>query len=300
MASYSIKDLEHLSGVKAHTIRIWEQRYNIIEPERTNTNIRTYNDNDLRKLLNVSLLNDYGYKISRIALLSNDALHEEVKKVTNVSDNADNQLAALTVSMIELNEEQFEKILANNILRLGFEKTMITIIFPFLERIGFLWITGAISPAQEHFVSNMVRQKLIVAIDGQMVTHNSANDTFMLFAPEGEQHEIGLLFMSYLIRSRKRKVLYLGANVPFADLDIIYKIHSPKYLFCFVTATPTGDALQQYVTDLSKTFPNCEIWLAGSQFSRHSLTFGKNVTLLANLSEAQAKLDAIRAAEFVQ
>jgi DNA-binding transcriptional MerR regulator len=297
MANYSIKDLEHLSGVKAHTIRIWEQRYNIIEPQRTVTNIRTYNDADLRKLLNVSLLNDHGYKISRIAQLTTDELHQEVKKVTNITDDTDKQFAALTLAMLELNEEHFEKLLANSVLRMGFEKTMTNIIFPFMERIGYLWITGAINPAHEHFVSNMVRQKLIVAIDGQLVSHSSADDTFLLFGPEGELHEIGLLFMCYLIRARNMKVLYLGANMPFADIVAIHKRHKNKYMVCYVTTTPAGDALQQYVNVLARSFPESEIWLAGGQFSKQHFHFGSNVQLLQNLQQAHAKLDTLCAVE---
>lgn len=297
MANYSIKDLEHLSGVKAHTIRIWEQRYHIIEPQRTVTNIRTYSDADLRKLLNVSLLNDHGYKISRIAQFTPEELYQEVKKVTNITDDTDKQFAALTLAMIELNEEHFEKLLANSILRIGFEHTMTTIIFPFLERIGYLWITGAISPAQEHFVSNMVRQKLIVAIDAQMVSHSNDDDTFLLFSPEGELHEIGLLFMCYLIRARNKKVLYLGANMPFADIVAIHNRHKNKYLVCYVTTTPAAEALQQYIDVLANSFPESEIWLAGGQFAKYHFRFAGNVELLQSLPEAHAKLDSLCAVE---
>lgn len=294
MGNYSIKDLERLSGVKAHTIRIWEQRYNIIHPQRTDTNIRFYSDPDLRKLLNISLLNNHGYKISKIAQFTDNEIYSEVEKVTEAHHDADNQLAALTLSMIELDEERFEKLLATNILRQGFEKTMSTLIFPFLERVGVMWMTGAISPAQEHFMSNMVRQKLIVAIDGQMNPLGGPENTFMLFCPEGEYHEIGLLFMNYLLRSRKRKAIYLGASVPFDDLAKIYEVHLPKYLVSFVTATPGGEELQQYIYNLSNSFPNCEIWLAGNQLLKETFDLPSNVIFLRGLQQAQAKLDEFR------
>lgn len=291
MGNYSIKDLERLSGVKAHTIRIWEQRYNIINPQRTNTNIRYYSDSDLRKLLNISLLNNHGYKISKIAKLTDAEINTEVQHVTEAEQDADSQLAALTLTMIELDEERFEKLLASNILRQGFEVTMSSVIFPFLERVGVMWMTGAIKPAQEHFVSNIIRQKLIVAIDGQMNSAEGGDNTYMLFSPEGEFHEIGLLFMNYLIRARRKRSVYLGVNVPFQDIMDVYELHKPKYLVGFITATPSGEDLQQYIIDLSTTFPESKIWLAGSQFQREKFTIPGNVTILGGLQQAIDKIE---------
>lgn len=295
MGNYSIKDLERLSGVKAHTIRIWEQRYNIINPQRTDTNIRYYSDLDLRKLLNISLLNNHGYKISRIAQLTDNEIFEEVKKVTESQQDSNHQIAALTLSMIELDEERFEKILSTNILRHGFEKTMATLIFPFLEKVGIMWMTGAINPAQEHFMSNLVRQKLIVAIDGQMNPATGPENTFLLFCPEGEFHEIGLLFMCYLLRTRKRKAVYLGASVPFEDLKNVYQIHRPKFLFSYITTIPSGEELQQYIYNLSNEFPEAEIWLSGSQVLRESFDLPSRVTILGSMEEALEKLEVYRA-----
>lgn len=298
MGNYSIKDLERLSGVKAHTIRIWEQRYNIIQPQRTDTNIRFYCDNDLRKLLNISLLNNHGYKISRIAVMADEQIYAEVKKVTEAHHETDHQLAALTISMIELDEERFEKLLSTNILRHGFEKTMVTLIFPFLEKVGVMWMTGAINPAQEHFMSNMVRQKLIVAIDGQMNPLTGPENTFLLFCPEGEYHEIGLLFMTYLLRSRKRKAVYLGASVPFDDIKSIYQIHSPRYLFSYITTTPSDEELQQYIYNLSSSFPESQIWLAGAQVLRQKFDLPNNVTIMATVQQALDKLDSYMATSY--
>ncbi len=296
MGNYSIKDLERLSGVKAHTIRIWEQRYNIINPQRTDTNIRYYSDNDLRKLLNISLLNNFGYKISRIAQLTETEIHNEVKKVTEADQDADSQLAALTLTMIELDEERFEKLLASSILRIGFEATMSTIIFPFLERVGIMWMTGAINPAQEHFVTNMIRQKLIVAIDGQVNAANESENTFMLFSPEGEYHEIGLLFTNYLLRSRRKKTIYLGTSVPFFDLVDIYNVHHPKYIVCFITTTPNGEDLQQYIHDLSGNFPDSIVWFAGNQLQRDKFEFPPNAVLITGLQHAIEKINLISTA----
>ncbi len=295
MANYSIKDLERLSGVKAHTLRIWEQRYNIIQPQRTNTNIRYYNDADLRKLLNISLLNNYGYKISKIAQLSLEELSNEVRLATDMDNKEDQQLVALTISMIELDEERFEKLISTSILRHGFEKTMVSLIFPFMEKVGIMWITGAIYPGQEHFISNMIRQKLIVAIDGQLNPLSGPENTFLLFCPEGEYHEIGLLFMCYLLRTRRRRAIYLGVNVPTADLSAIHQVHQPKYLFTYITASKSEEELQHYIYDLSNQFPNSEIWLAGQQVLKQSFDLPSNVLVIATINEALERLDVFRA-----
>jgi DNA-binding transcriptional MerR regulator len=155
VSNYSIKDLEQLSGIKAHTLRIWEQRYNLLCPKRTDTNIRYYDDQDLKLILNVALLNDNGFKISKIASMEPSEMREEVMKLTERTLTHDDQIHALTISMIEMDEDRFDKILSTNILKLGFEQTMMNIIYPFMSKIGVLWQTGAINPAQEHFISNL-------------------------------------------------------------------------------------------------------------------------------------------------
>ena len=194
MSTYSIRDLEQLSGIKAHTLRIWEQRYTILSPDRTDTNIRTYGDEDLKRVLNISLLKDHGYKISEIAKFSTDELNREIIKISDRQLSYPDQIQALTIAMLDLNEDRFEKIISTNILQSGFESTMINIIYPFLSRIGTLWVTGSIGPAQEHFITNLIRQKIIVAIDGQIGTSTSSGKKYVLFLPEGEFHEISLLF----------------------------------------------------------------------------------------------------------
>ncbi len=194
MSSYSIKDLEQLSGIKAHTLRIWEQRYNFIIPKRTDTNIRYYDDKDLKLILNVSLLRENGYKISKIADMDQEQIAGAVLEITEKNFSFSDQIHSLVLAMIDLDEERFEKIMSTNILQTGFENTMLSIIFPFLSKIGVLWQTGSITPAQEHFISNLIRQKLIVAIDGCYVPSKEINNKYLLFLPEGELHEISLLF----------------------------------------------------------------------------------------------------------
>ena len=221
MAKYSIKDLEHLSGIKAHTLRIWEQRYNLINPKRTDTNIRYYDQNDLKLVLNVSLLKENGFKISKIADMSTEEMFEEVKRVSEKTTSFADQIYALTLAMIDLDEQRFEKIISTNTLKIGFERTMMNVISPFLSKIGIMWITDSINPAQEHFISNLIRQKLMVAIDGQYPTLDDNAKRYMLFLPDGELHELSLLFANYLIRARHNKVIYLGQSMPMKYISLI-------------------------------------------------------------------------------
>ncbi|CAN5421099.1 MerR family transcriptional regulator [soil metagenome] len=285
MSSYSIKDLEQLSGIKAHTLRIWEQRYNIIAPQRTNTNIRTYDDQDLKLVLNISLLKDHGYKISEISKMSMEDMHLEVLKISNRQLSYPDQIQALTLSMIDLDEERFEKIISTNSLQFGFENTMIHIVYPFLSRIGTLWITGSIGPAQEHFMTNLIRQKLIVAIDGQMSKLRPTGKTYMLFLPEGEFHEISLLFANYLIRSRANKVIYLGQSMPFNELIFVHKLYQPDYLFTVLTSVPTNHEVQPFVNRLSQTFPNSQVILTGYQVVGQDIMTPENVRIINQIEE---------------
>ncbi|SFC02758.1 DNA-binding transcriptional regulator, MerR family [Flexibacter flexilis DSM 6793] len=282
--NYSIKDLEQLSGIKAHTLRIWEQRYEVLKPKRTDTNIRYYDDDDLKLVLNIALLNEHGYKISKIADMSWDDMRREVLNVTEKHQSNSEQIQALTISMIDLDEERFEKIMSTNFLHQGFENTMISIVFPFLQRIGVLWQTGAITPAHEHFISNLIRQKIIVAIDGLVAKYTASSPKFMLFLPEGELHEIGLLFTNYLIRVRGGRVVYLGQSLPFSDLCETYRIYRPSYLFSIITTTPAAE-IQSYVDNLSKNFFESTIILSGFQVITQDLDLPENVLIAYNIAD---------------
>ncbi len=265
MGIYSIKDLEQLSSIKAHTLRVWEQRYSIIQPKRTSTNIRYYDDDDLRLLLNISFLNRNGYKISAIA----DMSHEEIKeKVVGISDSNlefPNQVNALVIAMVNLNEERFEKIISTNTLQFGFEKTMMQIVYPFLNRIGILWQTGSINPAHEHFITSLIRQKLIVAIDGQISPQNPNASKYVLFLPEGEMHELSLLFTAYVVKSRHNRVIYLGQSLPLKDLALISDVYDPDYIMTIITSYPTKEEIMAYVREMKKKCPGKEILLTGYQ-----------------------------------
>ncbi|MFD2201634.1 MerR family transcriptional regulator [Shivajiella indica] len=291
MSTYSIKDLEQLSGIKAHTLRIWEQRYNLLSPKRTDTNIRYYDDADLKLILNVAFLNDNGFKISKIAGMSEAEMRKEVVSLTEKNLTHDDQINALTICMIEMDEKRFDKVLSTNILKIGFEQTMMNIIYPFLSKIGVLWQTGAINPAQEHFISNLVRQKLIVAIDGQI--YKDGGKKFLLFLPEGELHEIAILFAAYLIKSRGHKVIYLGQNTPKEDLLYVYKLHNPEYLLTVITTSPSAENVQEYVNALSERFNKSQILLSGYQIVGQDFTFPKNVKAMNYVRQIKEYLDEI-------
>jgi MerR family transcriptional regulator, light-induced transcriptional regulator len=283
MSTYSIKDLEQLSGIKAHTLRIWEQRYDILSPDRTDTNIRTYDDNDLKLVLNIALLKDHGYKISEISKMPPEELSKEVLLISDKQLNYPDQIHALTISMLDLDEERFEKIVSTNTLQFGFENMMINIIYPFLSRIGTLWITGSIGPAQEHFISNLIRQKLIVAIDGQLPSLRPGAKKYLLYLPEGEMHEISLLFANYIIRSRQNKVIYLGQSLPFAELGFANGIHKPDYIFTVITSVPGQNEIQRYVYKLAKEFPDSKVLMTGYQVVGQDIDCPDNVEIITQI-----------------
>ncbi|GGF32840.1 MerR family transcriptional regulator [Echinicola rosea] len=283
MSSYSIKDLEHLSGIKAHTLRIWEQRYNLVRPKRTDTNIRYYDDADLKLILNVALLNNNGFKISKIVEMSPANIRDKVISLTEGVLAYEDQIHALTVSMIEIDEESFDRVLSINQRRIGFDETMLRVIYPFLAKIGLLWQIGSISPAQEHFISNLIRQKLIVAIDN--FVYQGGGKKFLLFLPEGELHEISLLFASYLIKREGHKVIYLGQSTPKDDLIEVYNYHQPEFLITVITTSPDAGNLQAYLNELGGIFGKSELIVSGYQILRTPVELPKNVRLLEKIED---------------
>lgn len=285
MGIYSIRDLEVLSGIKAHTLRIWEQRFGIIEPKRTETNIRYYDDDDLKRILNISLLNQNGYKISKIAEMNEEEITTEVLGISNRHFSHPDQTNALIHCMISMDKDRFEKVISKCVLQYGFEATITKIIFPFLNKVGLLWQTGSISPAQEHFISHLIRKKIMVAIDGQVENNTLNAKTFLLYLPEGEYHELGLLFGNYLIRSRNHKVVYLGQNLPLQHLKEAYDQKKPDYLFTVFTTAPTEYSLQEYVDKVSAEFPESRIIITGYQVVGQELKKPENVDIIYKIED---------------
>lgn len=264
MNVYSIKDLENFSGIKAHTIRIWEQRYHLLNPVRTETGIRTYSDIDLKRILNIATLqNKGGIKISKIAELTESEISEKILQLSGGELDYPEHIQAITVAMMDLDEYRFQ-VLAKTITEAyGFENFMLKVIYPFLTRLGTLWLSGSVGPAQEHFITHLIRQKIIAAIDSQMAKPRPGAKKFLLYLPEGELHEIGLLFASYLIRARQHSAVYLGQSLPFDELCLAYEIHQPDYVFSVFTTEPSQDILPAYVAELDKMLPDAKIMLTG-------------------------------------
>lgn len=285
MSHYSIKEIEQLSGIKAHTLRVWEQRYNFIKPKRTNTNIRFYDGEDLKLVLNISLLKDSGYKISKICNMSSDDLKTEVRSLMDRKIGYSDKMQGLTIAMLDLDEDRFEKIISTNILHVGFESTMINLILPFLNKVGILWQTGTISPVQEHFFSNLVRQKLIVAIDGLMSNADNFKNKYFLFLPENECHELGLLLASYIIKSRNNKVIYIGQNASIKDLVKVNENHSPDFILTVLTTSPSNSDIQKYSELLSASFTNATILLSGNQIINQKFDLPDNVIFISRFQD---------------
>lgn len=294
MAVYSIKDLEKLSGIKAHTLRIWEQRYGIIEPSRTNSNIRYYRDEDLKFILNISLLNKNGIKISKIARMSKEEIAEKVAAISEINFEYGTQLDALTISMIEMDEYKFDRIVSTNIQQLGFERTMLEIIYPFLDKLSILWLTGSINPVQENFMSYLIRQKIIVAIDKEPLMSSNGAPKFLIYLPEGEKQELSMLFMHYLLKSRRNQVIYIGQDITLADLRDACNIHHPDYIFTMITETFAREPVQQYIDRLGSGFGDCRILLSGYQVVAQEVQLPGNISILRSLDQALVFLDGLR------
>lgn len=292
LSKYSIRDLEQLTGIKAHTLRIWEKRYGVVCPKRTPTNIRYYIDEDLKKLLNISILNRHGFKISNIANLENDELGQKIISITNKSFDTDSNIENLIIAMIELDEGKFEKLLTTLIINLGFEETFVKVIIPFFEKVGVLWQIGTINPAQEHFITNLLRQKIIVAIDGLIAPAAAfSRKTFILYLPDGELHELGLLFYSYLVQKKGHKVIYLGQMVPFDDLIEIAKIQQPDAFLTFFTANIANENIQEHLEKLNALFPKQRLFAGGLQFKLNEFKIPPSVTIIKDVQDFKTELD---------
>lgn len=238
MKFYQIAELEQLSGIKAHTIRIWEKRYSLIEPERTETNIRIYNDAQVRKLLNVSTLLNHGFKISRIAALQEKEINSRIREIQEQMSGSSlihSFINDLTASMLDFNEAAFEATFAAAVTRLGMYEAMLQVFYPFLYKTGLMWITDNAMPVQEHFASSIIRRKLMSATDG-LVPPTKKTKTFLLLLPPEEWHEIGLLFANYILRAKSYPTVYLGQNVPFDNVATVLKLTKVTHVLVFVVS----------------------------------------------------------------
>lgn len=248
---FTIKDLENLSGIKAHTIRIWEKRYGLLSSKRTETNIRYYSAESLQKLLNVVLLNNNNFKISKIAEMSDETIRIKTKELAIHNAINDEAINALKLSMF-----QFDKVLFNNVYNKLLQKKSFRDIFkevfiPFLNHIGLLWQTATVLPAHEHFISNMIVQKIQINIEQLPVTSIDSNLIYVLFLPENEIHELGLMFLNYELTLRGHKTIYLGQSLPLNNLDYFFESEDPICFVTSLTVMPYDDKVVGYFQEIN-------------------------------------------------
>jgi DNA-binding transcriptional MerR regulator len=292
MSSYTIKDLEQISGIKAHTIRIWEQRYQFLQPQRTETNIRSYSGEELKVILNVSLLNKYGFKISHIDKMSTSEIEEKILGLNQLDAEKERVVNALIKDMVSLDMLSFERQLDNYIANKGIEKTITEIIFSFLERVGVLWITNHINPAQEHLASNLIRQKIILGIE-KLPKMNPSGKLVVLFMPEGEYHEIGLLFVHFLLKSKGYNVDYLGTNVPLVDLKYLTEYKKVDYLYAHITAPIKGFKMNKFMEQLSQINHKIPVILTGQLMQEYKGPVAGHIRIMQSLSETMQLLSSM-------
>ena len=265
MARYSISDLEQLSGVKAHTIRIWEQRYDLLHPSRTATNIRTYGETDLRRLLNVATLCGRGQRISQVVRMSPEECQQAALALCNEVQPADGaRLNALQTAALDLNEVHLHGILDGAIDELGPEEAILRLGYPLLQRLGVSWKEGSLSGTQERLVAQLLRQELVAATDALPLGAAPADaPRWLLFLPEGEWQELALLFMNYALRARGQQVLYLGPSLPLADVIAAAKAFRPTALATVLTTVPPRGQVVAFAQELRRQYPEGALVLFG-------------------------------------
>lgn len=283
MGNYSIKELERLSGIKAHTLRIWEKRYNLFEPDRTETNIRYYSDSDLKKLLNVAILSNDGTKISKIVSLDEEQLNNAVSQISNTELVNQKRIDDLICPMLSFDEDRINSLLELYYEEIGVENTFTDVLYPFLEKVGILWLTDGVDPAQEHFMTHIIRQKISVAIES--LPRNPENSKkVILFLPEGEYHELGLLFFAYLYKKRGVRVYYFGQSAPIQQIKEAAKIIKPNWVLTYTVISPVG-GLQNLVEELGECESDENYLLVNSFQKDASITYPSNVKQITSLSE---------------
>lgn len=286
MAFYKIRDVEVLTGIKAHTLRIWEQRYGVLVPERTETKIRTYTDEELVYLLNIRILIDHGMKISRLSEFSPTEIRAKVAEI-KLKTPAGSAQEKLIVSLVEMDEFVFNDTMNELIQETSLEETFKQCLIPFFDRIGVMWLTGSINPAQEHFISSLVRQKIVSEID-KLPVPKQRQHPVMLYLPEHEWHEIGLLFYHYLLRSEGVYSLYLGQSLPYDSLVLSIEKVQPR---CIVTSWLTSveeGFIHGYFSQLRRQFPELPIIAGGAQLGIYHAKVSSLVTLLQHSEELVA------------
>jgi hypothetical protein len=293
MDNFSIYQLQQFSGIKAHTIRIWEQRYNALHPTRSEGNTRYYDNTQLKRLLNiVSLMND-GHKVSKLCTVSDETLHHliDLKINNNTQENSNNEyfVSQLILAATTFNETYFEKIFSKCLRQSGIRNTYIEVVYPMLNRIGIMWKIDTISTAHEHFCTNLIKQKIYTAIDALPPLSENA-DTWMLFLPENEFHEIGLLFANYLLRLSGKKVIYLGSNIPLTTLVSAVATIQPTHLYLFFVHYNSPEDAKEYLNQLTTNFKHVQLHLSGNEKLILQLDLDDQVNWIRSVEDLEKQL----------
>lgn len=266
---FSIRDLENLSGIKAHTIRIWEKRYNLLEPERTDTNIRNYSLTSLQKLLNITILYHNGYKISKIAKIAEQEIPTIVKEVVSKNSVKSNAINSFKMAMINFDTTLFLNTYNNLLSKDSFKDIFHNVFLPLLNELGLLWQTNTISPSHEHFITNLIKQKIVINTELLQVTKPTKTDkTFILFLPENEIHDIGLLYLNYEIILKGYKTIYLGQTVPIESLKDLLAYSNNTHFLSYFTVEPNKYKIRKYIEDFNEilgTEDEYSLWIIGHQ-----------------------------------
>ncbi len=289
VSQFSIKDLENLSGIMAHTIRIWEKRYNILEPNRTESNIRFYDLQNLQKLLNVTLLYNSGLKISKIASLDEAELQVKVKEQVAASTETQHFIASLKLAMLNFDQSLFEYTYNRMVAESSFRSIFLDVFIPLLFNIGLEWQSNSITPAHEHFISNLIKQKLHINIERvQQNPPTDAKKAFVLFLPSNEIHELGLLYIHYELVLKGHRSVYLGPSVPRENLELIQNLFPAITFVSYFTVKPENDQLEEYVQGFDERIlrpENDNFWILGQKVKNlEGSKFNDSVKLFSEIN----------------
>jgi MerR family transcriptional regulator, light-induced transcriptional regulator len=290
---FSISDIENLTGIKAHTIRVWEQRYNFFATKRTETNIRYYDDADLCMFLNIATLNENGYKISKISKMNADEINQLVKSLKEDHYNTNVQVQMLTNAMLKMDDDEFNEILTDCIDDIGMENAISSIIFPFLRKVGFMWQVGSINPAHEHFATHKIEQKIIQETYLQKKSSKHQGKRYLLFLPPNETHEVGLLFAQYLLKANGHQTLYLGQNLPFESIAEVNNYYEPDFAISVLTVANADNHVDTVIKKLKECLGSTPLILAGNQITYSSLADDKDLILVKNIGEFTQIIDKL-------
>lgn len=293
--NFSIKDLENLTGIKAHTIRIWEKRYNLLSPDRSDTNIRNYSLTSFQKLLNISYLNNNGLKISKIASLKEEEIPIKVREIASRGKVEDHAINAFKVAMLNFDQVLFYNTYNNLIENKTFNDVFYTVFLPLLKDIGLLWQTHTISPAHEHFISVHIKQKILLNIERlQSLEPKPTSKTYVLFLPDNEIHDIGLLYLNYELRSKGFHTIFLGESVPMESLTDLFDSFDEITFISYFTVYPEEENISDYLNNFSELLlqnKNTELLLLGHKFSNfESKTLPKNITIYNSIENLVKEL----------